>query len=67
MNMLPGRPPKTTQNRPKSLPIRNFFILKFQLVFGAIFLQFWIQKGSPLGTLLATKSDQKTDSMLTLC
>ena len=62
--MPPGHPPKTSQNRPKSPPRRNFFALKFRPRFGIDFFTFWAPSWGRLGpqdgTSYTPKSIQKS-------
>ena len=62
--MPPGDPPK----RPKIDPSRSqeaiFSLLNFDLVLGSILVPFWLPKCLPLGTLLATKTDQKNNQKI---
>ena len=57
----PGAPPK----RPKIDPSRSqevsFPLFNFDLVFESTLVPFWFPKCLPLGTLLASKIDQKND------
>ncbi len=43
--MPPGHPPKTTKNRPKSLPRRIFSLLNFDFVLGSMFGRFGVRLG----------------------
>ena len=63
--MPPGHPPKTSQNRPKSPPRRNFFALKFRprfgIDFGPILALQMPPFGHPFGDQNRSKIDQKND------
>ena len=58
-------PSKTTQNRPKTTPRVYFLVLEFRsrsgIDFGSILVAKMPPFGDPLGTLWATKIDEKID------
>ena len=55
MKMPLRHPPKTTQNRPKSLPRLNFFAIKFRPRFGIDFGTILAPKMPPFGIVYGTK------------
>ena len=60
--MPPGPPPKRRKIDPSRFQDATFSLLNFDLVLGSILAPFWLPKCLPLGTLLALKINQKTDS-----
>ena len=59
--MPPGHPPKRPKIDPNRSQDATFSLLNFDLVLGSILAPFWLPKCLPLGTLWATKIDQKND------
>ena len=61
--MPPRHPPKTNQNRPKSLPRRNFFTLKFRprlrIDFGPVLAPIKPPCGHPFGDQNRSKNRSK--------
>ena len=66
--MRPGRPPKTTQNRPKSVPRGDFFALKFRprfrIDFGPISGPKMPPFGLPFGDQNRSKKLSKIDRII---
>ena len=59
--MPPGHPPKQLKIEPSRSQEATFSLLNFDVVLGSILVPFWLPRCLPLGTLLATKIDQKND------